>query len=276
MTLLRALKSRRDEIALLLISGAYFVLLTTPFLTWVNTGCDGAVYLRSAKYSVVSHAWGKPLFNMLNWAIVRIPLGDEAWRLAMVSAVAAIITTLFLYKVAKRLTGGHWVALLAPAVWMASTLVVSQSTIIETYSLVTMLGVLVFYLHETGHDSWKYRFLLSSDGISPGVRNALTFLAQNRLHPLSSVGSRRWSAALASFKESVRAVIVISQDGDLQFWLPKQTQRGRRNHRQQVMSNRVFNVPQNGVPKMLRYERQNRNECCWIDIPESEFDYVAN
>lgn len=165
------LNGRRDELNLLLLASVYFGVLVAPFLTWVNTGCDGAVYLRSAKYTVVSHATGAPLFNMLNWFVVRIPIGGEAWRLAMVSAIAAVITTILVYKLAKRLTDGHWAAWLAPAVWMASTLVVSQATIIETYSLVTMLGVAVFYCHETQHDTLKY--VLGAAGI--GIHHLIAF-----------------------------------------------------------------------------------------------------
>jgi hypothetical protein len=68
--------------------------------------------------------------------------------------------------------------------------------------------------------TWGYRFLLAPDSKSGDVRDALVMCAQTSKNnfPLTGVGSRRWSAALAAFNENVGAVIVISQDGDIQFW----------------------------------------------------------
>lgn len=132
------------------LSLAYFTVLTAPGLTWINTDSDGATYLTSAKYFTLSHPTGAPLYNLINMAAVRIPLGEEAWRLAIMSAIAASLTTALLYLITKNL--------LAPLVFVASGLVVSQSTIIETYSLVTLLMVLGYYLH-TKDSRLKYLVL---------------------------------------------------------------------------------------------------------------------
>ena len=153
------------------VSLGYFIALTAPDLTWTNTGCDGAVYLRSAKYFAISHPWGAPLFNILNMGVVRIPLGSEFWRLAMVSAVCSAITAVLLYMIARRYTS-DLKAFLAPLIWLGSALVVSQSTIIETYSLVTLLMVLAYYLHITGHPKAKY--LIGAAGIA--VHHLIAFV----------------------------------------------------------------------------------------------------
>jgi hypothetical protein len=68
---------------------------------------------------------------------------------------------------------------------------------------------------------WSFRLLLSADDVSPEVRKALQEMAHDMSldFPLSGAGSRRWSSALAAFREDVQAVIVISQDGDISCWL---------------------------------------------------------
>ena len=165
------LKSNWKLLLVFGVSLGYFIALTAPNLTWVNTGCDGAVYLRSAKFFAISHPWGAPLFNILNMGLVRIPLGSEFWRLAVGSAVCSAFTAVLLYMIARRYTP-DWKAFLAPLIWLGSTLVVSQSTIIETYPLVTMLMVLTFYLHITGHPKAKY--LAGAAGIA--VHHLIAFV----------------------------------------------------------------------------------------------------
>jgi len=139
-----------------LVSLGYFTLLCAPNMTWLNTDCDGTIYLRSAKYFVLSHSTGAPCLNLLNYLVVRIPLGTEFWRLAMVSVIASSITAVLLYLIAKRYTNVLWKQLLAPAIWLGSGLVVSQSTIVETYALVTLAMTLAYYLHLVGHNKLKY------------------------------------------------------------------------------------------------------------------------
>jgi hypothetical protein len=77
---------------------------------------------------------------------------------------------------------------------------------------------------------YSYRNYLDSDGISAAVKEELKKHSLEReyekdniikiqsVFPLSCVGTRRWSAALAAFKKEVLGVIVISQDGDIHYW----------------------------------------------------------
>jgi len=139
-----------------LISFGYFALLAAPNMTWLNTDCDGAIYLRAAKYFVLSHSTGAPLNNLINYIFVRIPIGEEFWRLTMVSAIASSISAVLLYLIAKRYTDTPWKRFLAPAIWLGSGLVVSQSTIVETYALVTLTCVAAYYFHLSGHNKLKY------------------------------------------------------------------------------------------------------------------------
>jgi hypothetical protein len=69
-------------------------------------------------------------------------------------------------------------------------------------------------------EQYGYRYILTPDGISREVRDSLKNLSLcfESKSPLAGVGTRRWSAALAAFKRSVQAVIVVSQDGDITCW----------------------------------------------------------
>lgn len=138
-----------------LFSFGYFIMLAAPNMTWMNTDCDGTIYLRSAKYFVLSHSTGAPLNNLINWVFVRIPLGSEFWRLAMVSVIASSLTAVLLYLIARKYVR-DWRVYLPSAIWLGSGLVVSQSTVVETYALVTLTCTLAYYLHLSGHHKLKY------------------------------------------------------------------------------------------------------------------------
>lgn len=62
-----------------------------------------------------------------------------------------------------------------------------------------------------GTPRWRFRLLLSGDGVSAQVQKVLEEL-------LLGAGARRWSAALTAFRKGVQAVVVISQDGDISCW----------------------------------------------------------
>ena len=143
------------KIVIFFISLLYFGFLTAPGATWVNTDCDGFIYLTAAKFHTISHPVGAPLYNAINNAIIQIPIGNEFWRLAMVSAICSAITAVLLYLIATRFVSS-WKALIAPAVFLASGLVVSQSTIVETYAMATLFAVLMYYLHLEGKSRLKY------------------------------------------------------------------------------------------------------------------------
>lgn len=123
---------------------AYLIWLTAPALTWVNTDADGVIYLHAAKYQTLAHPTGAPLFNWLNMAILAtIERGDDFWKLAVVSALASAGTSLILYRERR--------SLIPPLIWLSSGVVVSQSTILETYALVSLLMVAMYHWR---HKPW--------------------------------------------------------------------------------------------------------------------------
>lgn len=144
----------------------YFLLLTPEDLTWRNVSYDSPNYLMSAKYLTLSHpSPGAPLFNLLNAGLIRvIPIGTEYFRLALVSILASAATAALLYHITR--------SLVAPLIWLVSTVVVSQSTVLEVYTLITFMIVLSYWLHYNNHKSWAYLII----GLGLAVHHLIGFV----------------------------------------------------------------------------------------------------
>jgi len=141
----------------LLVFGAIFTVFIIdciPDYTWINTDCDGPHYTYSAQYLYPAHKTSAPLFLLLGHLMVSLPIGMEAWRFALLSVFASTITCMFIYLIVKSKTSNKWFAIAGALVFGSSALVISQSTIIETYALVTMFGVLAYYFSEKKKWIW--------------------------------------------------------------------------------------------------------------------------
>lgn len=132
------------------------LMLCTPDMTWINTDCDGPHYIYSAKYLYPAHKTSAPLFLLLGHLFLMIPYGLDAWRMALMSVLASSVTAVFVYLTVRHFTGNRWYSLLGSVIWGTSALAISQSTIIETYALVTMFGVMAYYF------SLKKKWLLTA------------------------------------------------------------------------------------------------------------------
>ncbi len=92
--------------------------------------------------------------------------------------------------------------------------------------------------------NWGHRLLMLADDIHKQVRNEL--VAATRAHekdfPLTGTGSRRWSSGFIAFHKEVSAVLVISQDGDIQCWISPP---GPNRH---IDGAEIVKIPQSGNP----------------------------
>jgi hypothetical protein len=166
MKILGKLKSYWKEILVLAIATGYFAIMTAPDMSWVNCASDADSYLRAGKFIELSHPTGAPLFNMFNWMVLQIyPFSNEFWVLSMVSAVCSGITAMLVYVLAKRYTQNGWKRLIAPLVYCASGMVVSQATIIETYAPMTLLWTLAYWFHDREQHRAKYITIMIGMGI---------------------------------------------------------------------------------------------------------------
>jgi len=147
---MRILRSGNWEVGLIFaLALAYFVSMLPRDITWVSVSSDGPDYMLAAKYFRVAHPTGEPLYTLLGALWVRlIPIGSEWWRYSLMSAVFSAGTAALLYAATRRLV--------APLVYLASGIVVSQSTILELYAPVTFFIVLAWWLHDMGYRAWGY------------------------------------------------------------------------------------------------------------------------
>lgn len=126
-----------------------FSVFTAPDNTWINTDSDGSIYIAAAKYLRLSHPTGAPLYNLLNWALYRITPGEtDYWRIAIWSAVFSSGTATILWMTTRRME--------AVLVFLTSGLVISQSSIIDTYALITLLMTIAYYFHKRNQPTLAY------------------------------------------------------------------------------------------------------------------------
>lgn len=121
----------------------------------------------------------------------------------------------------------------------------------DRIALIAHDGATARNIADTG---WKHRLLLLPDEVCSDVKKEIVEYSQNlgNKFPLSCVGSRRWSAAIAAFHPKVEAVIVISQDGDILCWASK--------CKSELDETLCLKLPQSG--KALWYDFKNKK---WTD-----------
>ncbi|MDD3461623.1 MAG: DUF2723 domain-containing protein [Mesotoga sp.] len=145
------LKSYWPEI--LVFAGIAAMLLnnTAPDMTWINTDSDGVHYVYAAKYFYVAHKSGAPLFLLLGHLFLQIPFGTEFWRMALMSSLATSVSCVLVYKIVRHYINNRWLGILGAVMFGGSALIISQSTIVETYALLTMLSVIGYYFTVKKH-----------------------------------------------------------------------------------------------------------------------------
>ena len=169
----------------ILVFTAIFVALLvclSPGLTWMNTDSDGSDYLLAAKYMTTAHNTSAPLYLLLGRAFLYLPFGSEAWRLGLISVLGTMLACVFIYKIVRaKLLMVEWYkgnrvrqqkkerffALIAVLIYGGSALVISQSTIIETYALVTGLLLGAYYFATVERYAWSSIFLGITLAIHP-------------------------------------------------------------------------------------------------------------
>lgn len=136
---------------LLVFGGIAAVLLIcqSPNFTWMNTDSDGMHYVYSAKYFYPAHKGSAPLYLLLGHMFLYLPFGTEFWRLALISVLSGVGGSVLIYLIIKHklITNpqSRLYALIGSLIYGGSALAISQNTIVESYPLVTMMCLAVYY-----------------------------------------------------------------------------------------------------------------------------------
>jgi len=132
----------------ILVIGVIFGVLLTccaPDKTWINTDSDGIHYTYSSEWLYPSHKGSAPLYLLLGNLFLRIPIGTEFWRMALISVIAGTIASLFIMLIIKQKTGNKWYSIIGALIYGGSALAISQNTIVEAYPLVTCVALGVYF-----------------------------------------------------------------------------------------------------------------------------------
>ncbi len=188
--------------------------------TWVSTDSDGAHYTLAAKYLTTAHHMSAPLYLLLGRLFLFIPFNSEAWRMGLMSVLGTLGSSIFIYLILRHLLRDNpkarLYAIISVLVFGGSALVISQSTIIETYALATMCGVGAYYF------AVKNKWLLSSVMLGAGLAVhpflafvvwAVLFVAFRELR-----NWRRYSVTIAFFAFYLYIPIVKMLGNDIGMW----------------------------------------------------------
>ena len=129
----------------------YFGSMAATDITWINTDSDSGIYLWSTKHLGLSHPTSSPLYNLTGYVLTNgaDSLATAAHTLSLMSAFFSAATALLIYLECRRRTLDPKLSLIGPLVYCASGLVVSQSTIIETYAPITAAMVAMYYWRDS-------------------------------------------------------------------------------------------------------------------------------
>lgn len=138
---------------------ALYVATIAPGVTWRNEGGDGGDLLTAAFRSGVPHPTGYPTYilglRLFAWAV---PIGDEAFRGNLFSAVASALAVPFVFLAARALLGrlpevtsaGRRAPFIFAAVgaiaFAVSSVFWSQATITEVYALSALFTAMLLWL----------------------------------------------------------------------------------------------------------------------------------
>ena len=123
------------------------------------TGEDCGELVTAAKVLGVAHPPGYPVWCLLGQVFTWIPIGSVAFRVALLSAVAAAVTTSLVCLLLLRLTGSRPAATAASLMLAFSVDFWSQSVIAEVYTLNTAFLALALYLTWRWYEQRSNRLL---------------------------------------------------------------------------------------------------------------------
>ncbi|HEX9372696.1 MAG TPA: DUF2723 domain-containing protein, partial [Roseiflexaceae bacterium] len=134
---------RLDALIFLALAIGALALYAATLLPGIGSG-DTAEFQRVAPTLGIAHPTGYPLYTILGWLWSQLPLGDTpAWRMNLLSAVAAALAVGVVYLVARASGQARAVAAAAALALAASATFWSQATIAEVYALAALLQALL-------------------------------------------------------------------------------------------------------------------------------------
>jgi hypothetical protein len=130
----------RDRTYAAALGAAFLLLYVRTLCPTVYLGDSGEICGAIVQNGVV-HPPGYPLFSLLGrLALVLVPVGEPAFRIGVVTAMAAASAVGVVYLLAREAGGSRGAGVLGAAIFGASYALWSQATRVEVYSLHVLLS----------------------------------------------------------------------------------------------------------------------------------------
>jgi len=151
----------------------YLLLLSAAAVLYIATCAPGPLWQDSGRYQYrilqndiegnFGLALAHPLYHIIGIAVKQIPLGQPAYRINLISAIAGALTVANLYLLLRLWFGSNLPALIAAITLMLSHTLWRFSAIAETYTLYTTLfsAELIMLLQFTKTKRPLYLYLLA-------------------------------------------------------------------------------------------------------------------
>jgi hypothetical protein len=149
-------------------------LTLPPSLTWAHWGADSGDLVTAVARGRLPHPPGFPTYLLLGAAFVRLPWGDPAWRLNLLSALSAAGAAGLSASAAYLLSSSAIVAIVTGLSLGLSPLFWSQALIAEVYAPAALFSAAVLLLALRPAPAWLRSALW---GLGVGVHPTLLFLA---------------------------------------------------------------------------------------------------
>ena len=206
------------DLTLFTMSLALYVRTLAPTITWQHDGYDAGDLITAAFSLGIPHPTGYPTYMLLGNLFTRLPWGDTAYRMNLLSALSAALTVSLVYRASMTMLHSKPYATLSSAcaalLLATSRIFWSQALITEVYALNCLFFALVAYLLlrlQTHMLEWSspqvYRTLALMAliyGLSLGNHLTMAFCAPLLLFQAAFVFSqhtlrtRQWAGILGS------------------------------------------------------------------------------
>jgi len=132
---------------LILVSFAYYSLLSAKGFTWIFVSADSGDWLAASQMWFVPQPLGSPLFILLGHFLNLFP-GDLVVKMTiLLSCLPAAITVGLVYVIVRAMTARRDIALVSSLVVLGATILLTQATILEEYAITVMLITLAYWLY---------------------------------------------------------------------------------------------------------------------------------
>jgi len=174
-------------LAVFIAASGYFLSMAATFPTFFNANSDSALFLIAAKFLRIGHpSPGYPLYTLINagWLYIT-PFWSDVFSLTFLNVLFSGAVAGVLYLITRTV--------MAPLLWMSAGIVVSQSTILEQYSLMILFMIVSYYFYR--QDKRSLAYAIASFGIMVNHQAGFCIIAYlaNDIYRHNSLKPFLWS-----------------------------------------------------------------------------------